>query len=203
MQVNITFRGIESTEGLKNHLQDRLSHLEKFFDRALEAQAVLSIERYLQNADITIYAGQYVLRGRVKSEDMYKSIDDAVEKIEKQLNRYKGRLRATHLKAASEFAAFRVRNDIIEVPQEEVGLTAAEESRAQEIEAEEWSKGPKIVTSHEILAEAMTVDEAIMQMDLADYDFRIFTNCETGLMNVLYRRKDGHLGLLEVAANKN
>lgn len=201
MQVNITFRGIESTEALKSHLEDRVTHLEKYFDRAIDAQAVLSLERYLQNADITIHAGQYVLRGRVKSEDMYKSIDEAVDKIEKQLKRYKGRMRATHLKAASEFAAFRVRNDIIEMPEE---TEAAEEVQsAQEAEAEAWSQGPKIVTSHEILAEAMTVDEAIMHMDLADHDFRIFTNVKTGLMNVLYRRKDGHLGLLEVSPNKN
>lgn len=199
MQVNITFRGIESTEALKSHLEDRVTHLEKYFDRAIDAQAVLSLERYLQNADITIHAGQYVLRGRVKSEDMYKSIDEAVDKIEKQLKRYKGRMRATHLKAASEFAAFRVRNDIIEMPEDE----AAETLSAQEAEAEAWTQGPKIVTSHEILAEAMTVDEAIMHMDLADYDFRIFTNVKTGLMNVLYRRKDGHLGLLEVSATKN
>ena len=198
MQVNITFRGIDSTEALKSHLEERVSHLEKYFDRAIDAQAVLSLERYLHNADITIHAGQYVLRGRVKSEDMYKSIDEAVDKIEKQLKRYKGRMRATQLKAASEFAAFRVRNDIIEVPEER---EVVEEQSAQEAEA--WSQGPKIVTSHEILAEAMTVDEAIMQMDLADYDFRIFTNVKTGLMNVLYRRKDGHLGLLEVSPNKS
>ncbi len=200
MQVNITFRGIESTEALKSHLEDRVTHLEKYFDRAIDAQAVLSFERYLQNADITIHAGQYVLRGRVKSEDMYKSIDEAVDKIEKQLKRYKGRMRATHLKAASEFAAFRVRNDIIEMPEE--GEAASAQS-AQEVEAESWSLGPKIVTSQEILAEAMTVDEAIMHMDLADHDFRIFTNLKTGLMNVLYRRKDGHLGLLEVSPNKS
>jgi len=200
MQVNITFRGIDSTEALKSHLEERVSHLEKYFDRAIDAQAVLSLERYLHNADITIHAGQYVLRGRVKSEDMYKSIDEAVDKIEKQLKRYKGRMRATQLKAASEFAAFRVRNDIIEVPEER---EVVEEQSAQEAEAEAWSQGPKIVTSHEILAEAMTVDEAIMQMDLADYDFRIFTNVKTGLMNVLYRRKDGHLGLLEVSPNKS
>lgn len=203
MQMNITFRGIESTEALKIHLENRVSHLEKYFDRAIDAQAVLSFERYLQNADITIHAGQYVLRGRVKSEDMYKSIDEAVDKIEKQLKRYKGRMRATHLKAASHFAAFRVRNDIIEVPQETESLETPEVRSAQETEAEEWRNGPKIVTSHEIMAEAMTVDEAIMQMELADYDFRIFTNAETGLMNVLYRRKDGHMGLLEVSPNKS
>ncbi len=200
MQVNITFRGLDSTETLKRHIEDRVSRLEKYFDRAIEAQAVLSLERYLHNADITIHAGQYVLRGRVKSEDMYKSIDDAIEKIEKQLKRYKGRMMATKLKEAEKFAAFRVRNDILDVAEDESAKDR--ELSAQEAEAEEWSQGPKIVTSHEIMAEAMTVEEAIMQLDLADYDFRIFTNVKTGLMNVLYRRHDGHLGLLEVSSEK-
>ena len=189
MQVNITFRGIESTESLKNHVKERVEHIEKYFDRAVETHAVLSLERYLHNADITIYAGPYVLRGRVKSEDMYKSIDEAIDKIEKQLKRYKGRIRANQHRAAPETtAAFKVRSDVLEMPGEEPEETA-----------EEWTEGPKIVTSDEVMAKTMSVDEAVMQMELADHDFFVFTNAKTALVNVLYHRKDGHLGLLEVA----
>lgn len=200
MQVKITFRGMAATEALKNHVEDRVSQLEKYFDQPMEAEAVLSLERFLHNADVTIHAGKYVLRGRVKTEDMYRSIDDAVDKIEKQLQRYRGRMIATKIKDAHKFEAFRVRNDILAVG--EMDSAADRELDAQEAEAEEWTQGPQILTSHEIMAEAMTVKEAIMQLDLADYDFRIFTNVETGLVNVLYRRKDGHLGLLEVSASK-
>ncbi|MGI5862270.1 MAG: ribosome hibernation-promoting factor, HPF/YfiA family [Myxococcales bacterium] len=189
MQVNITFRGIESTESLKNHVKDRVEHIEKYFDRAVETHAVLSLERYLHNADITIHAGPYVLRGRVKSEDMYKSIDEAIDKIEKQLKRYKGRIRANQHRAVPEAdAAFKVRSDVLEMPAEE-----------PEEAGEEWTEGPKIVTSDEVMAKTMSVDEAVMQMELADQDFFVFTNAKSGLVNVLYHRKDGHLGLLEVA----
>jgi len=190
MQVNITFRGIESTESLKNHVKERVEHIEKYFDRSIETHAVLSLERYLHNADITIHAGPYVLRGRVKSEDMYKSIDEAIDKIEKQLKRYKGRIRANQHRAAPEASSsFKVRHDVLEMPAEEA---VAEES-------EEWTEGPKIVTSNEVLAQPMSTDEAVMQMELADHDFLVFTNVKSGLVNVLYRRKDGHLGLIEAA----
>ena len=95
MQVTITFRGMESTESLKSYVKERIEHIEKYFDRAVEAHAVLSLERYLHHADITIQAGSYLLRGKVKSEDMYKSIDEAVDKIEKQLKRYKDKMKTT------------------------------------------------------------------------------------------------------------
>jgi putative sigma-54 modulation protein len=187
MQVNITFRGIESTESLKNHVKERVEHIEKYFDRSIETHAVLSLERYLHNADITIHAGPYVLRGRVKSEDMYKSIDEAVDNIEKQLKRFKGRMRATQHRAAAETeASVKVRHDVLEMPSEEPA-------------AEEWTEGPKIVTSQEVLAQPMSTDEAVMQMELGDHDFLVFTNVKSGLVNVLYRRKDGHLGLIEAS----
>jgi len=191
MQVNITFRGIDSTESLKSYVKERAGHLEKYFDRAIETHAVLSLERYLHHADITIQAGPYVLRGRTKSEDMYKSIDEAVEKIEKQLKRYKDKLRTIKHRARDESDHVKVRHDVLQVADPEVEETH-----------EEWSQGPKVIRSAEYLAKPMSVDEAVMQMDLLNNDFLVFSNAQTGKVNVVYRRKDGHFGLLEAPSGQ-
>ena len=184
MQVNITFRGMESTESLKSYVKERIEHIEKYFDRAVEAHAVLSLERYLHHADITIQAGSYLLRGKMKSEDMYKSIDGAVDKIEKQLKRYKDKIKTS--KRKDEDKGAKTRSQAFEAP-------------ADADEGESWTEGPRIIRSNEFFVKSMGVDEAIMQMDLLNSDFLVFTHAKSGDINVVYRRKDGHFGLIEAA----
>jgi putative sigma-54 modulation protein len=186
MQVNITFRGMESTDSLKSHVAARIEHIARSFDKPVEAHAVLSLERYLQHADITIHAGHFVLRGRVKSEDMYKSVDEAVEKIERQLKRYKDKMRSAKLRARDEGFNVKMRRDVIEGP------THEEETAA-------WANALKVVQSDEFVARPMSVDEAIMQMDLMNSDFLVYTNADSGGINVVYRRKEGNFGIIDAA----
>src|SRR5262245_50967808 len=96
MQLNITFRNLASSDSLKEYAQDKVERVHKYLDRAGEAHVVLSLERHLHHADITIHSGSWVLRGREKSEDMYASIDLAMDKIERQLRRYKDKLKSHH-----------------------------------------------------------------------------------------------------------
>ncbi len=183
MQVTITFRGMTSTEALKNHLTERIEHVEKYFDRSMEAHVVLSLERYLHHADLSIQAGHYLLRGKAKSEDMYKSIDEAVDKIERQLKRYKDKIRTTkHRGRDDEMTA---RHNVLSVQPPEVE------------ESEEWAQGPKVIRSREIVVKVLSVDEAVMQMDLLNNEFLVFRNAQTNDVNVVYHRKDGHVGLIE------
>lgn len=188
MQLNITFRGMDSTESLKAHVKERVEHLEKYLDRAVESHAVLSLERYLHHADINIHAGPYLLRGRAKTEDMYKSIDEAVDRIERQLKRYKARLRTSKYRAREE-APVTARHDVIEV--------TAPAEHEEHSEAEQWMQGPTVIRSEEFTVRTLRVNEAVMQMDLQGEDFLVFINAETNVANVVYRRKDGHFGLIE------
>src|SRR3954465_10090082 len=96
MQMNITFRHLEPIDSLKNYAQDKVERANKYLDRAGEAHIVLSMERHLHHANTTTTSGAFVLRGREKSEDMYASIDLAMDKIERQLRRYKDKLKTHH-----------------------------------------------------------------------------------------------------------
>jgi putative sigma-54 modulation protein len=193
MQLNITFRNLEASDSLKDYAREKVERVNKYLDRAGEAHVVLSLERHLHHADITIHSGAFVLRGREKSEDMYASIDLAMDKIERQLRRYKEKLKNHHGKSWSHhqekaLAHLKVRHDVVDIPEPEKPPAPL---------------GPRIVRTNEFLARPMTVDDAVMQMDLMNNDFLVFTNAESNEMNVVYRRKDGHYGLIEASPAKN
>jgi len=193
MRLNITFRNLDATDALKQYTSEKIERVHKYLDRAGEAHVVLSLERHLQHADISIHAGAFLLRGREKSEDMYASIDLAMDKIERQLRRYKEKLKRHHGRERVHHRHdmlnnLQVRYDVVEVPPPEEGL-AAEAS-------------PRVIRTNEFLAKPMTLDEAVMQMDLMNNDILVFTNTTSNEMNVVYRRKDGHYGLIEARAGK-
>lgn len=196
MQMNITFRHFEPIDSLKNYAQDKVERANKYLDRAGEAHVVLSLERHLHHADITITSGPFVLRGREKSEDMYASIDLAMDKIERQLRRYKERLKHHHGREKVHhrqdlMASLRVRHDVVSVVDPDKNSNPTEAEAAH-----------RVIKTNEFLISAMSTEAAIMQMDLMNNDFYVFTNSSTSEMNVVYRRKDGHYGLIEASAAK-
>ena len=183
MQVNITFRNMFATDALRNHVQEKLGKVvEKYLDKVSEAHVTLSVERYLNHADINLHAGQFHVRGKEKCEDMYASIDMAVDKIERQLKKYKERLRDHRPAHFHSSEPVRVRYEILESKGIE-GVT------------------PDIIRTDEFLAKPMNVEEALMQMDLLNNDFLVFTRPETPSdVSVVYRRKDGNFGLIQAGS---
>ncbi|MHB1843312.1 MAG: ribosome hibernation-promoting factor, HPF/YfiA family [Deltaproteobacteria bacterium] len=182
MQTNITFRNLEASDFIKSYAREKVDRVNKYLDKASEAHVVLGLERHLHHADITIHAGPYVLRGREKSEDMYASIDLAMDKIERQLKRYKEKMKSHralphHGEGAGD--RVRIRHDVVSVASEE-----------------EVSK-PHVIRSNEFHTKPMSVDEAVMQMDLIGNDFLVFQNASSREVNVVYRRQDGNYGLIE------
>lgn len=189
MQLNITFRHLDPIDSLKNYAREKVERVNKYLDKATEAHVVLSLERHLHHADISIHSGTFLLRGKERSEDMYASIDLAMDKIERQLKRYKeklkhhhGRERVHHRQGLVE--QMKVRHQVFEGQ----GTGELTEAAAQ-----------KVVKTNEFLAHPMGIEEAIMQMDLMNNDFYVFTNSTTMEMNVVYHRKDGTIGLIEAS----
>lgn len=186
MQVAVTFRHMEPTNALKEFAAEKIERIEKYIHTPTDAHVVLSVEKYMHKADITIKAHGFMMRGHEKSEDMYASIDRAVDKIERQVRKYKTKL-SSH-KAREGHAA-------------KVTLNYLEAQREPELEVPPTNGElpPQIIETKEIDAHPMSVDEALMQMDLMHNDFLVFLNAKSGAMNVLYRR-DGGYGLIETPA---
>lgn len=206
MQMNITFRQFGTSDSLKEYAREKVDRVNRLLDRAGEAHVVLSLERHLHHADITIHSGSWVLRGREKSEDMYASIDLAMDKIERQLRRYKDKLKTHHGRDRVHHRQdlvnqlSRVRHAVFDMPGDE---EASEAMEAQAAAAPAPEAAPSDESSHRVLrtthltVKPMKVDEAVMQMNLMNNDFYVFHNVESDAMCVLYRRKDGQYGLIE------
>ncbi len=181
MQVNITFRHLDPTEALKVHVRDRVEHVQKYIDRPSEVHAVLHVENLHHHAEITVKAGRFLLRGTGKTEDMYASIDAAAEKIERQLKKHKEKLynHKTNGHTVPDWKPLDVRHDVLDI-----------------IENPD-RPSHRVVKSTEFQAKPMTLDEALLQLDLLDIAFYVFQNAEDRSINVVYRRDDGNYGLIE------
>jgi len=177
MQVNITFRHLEPTEALKSHAKEKVEHVQRYIDRPSGAHVVLYLENLLHHADITMKAGPFLVRGQAKSPDMYVSIDQAAEKIERQLLKHKDKLKNHKLPAAANGSRpLDVRHAVLDAGRQE---------------------SDRVVKSSTFQAKAMSVDEAILQLDLLGSQFFVFQNARDHSINVVYRRTDGKLGLIE------
>jgi len=210
MQMNITFRQFGTSDSLKEYAREKVDRVNKLLDRAGEAHVVLSLERHLHHADITIHSGSWVLRGREKSEDMYASIDLAMDKIERQLRRYKDKLKTHHGRERVHHRQdlvnqlSRVRHAVFEMPGEEPYNPDPEPKTQQAKPAPsvqatpaEPASEPRVLRTTHLTVKHLKVEEAVMQMNLMNNDFYVFHNEETNAMSVLYRRKDGQYGLIE------
>ncbi len=189
MQCSVTFRKMDTTEALKSYAEEKVRKIKKFFPEPINAQVVLSKEKFRQRADIniTLHNG-LLLKGKDSSEDVYSSIDRAVDKIERQVKKYKDRIRRHK---PQNGVPIPVRHNILQAMEEELSDVAMEPALGEEHGI------PKVVRSSEFQAKPMTVEEAIMQLDLRDSAFLVFTNAVSRAINVVYRREDNNYGLIE------
>ncbi len=175
MQLSVTFRHMDPSEALKTYVQERTTRLTKYIDRPLDSQVTLTVQKFRQIADVVINADGIRIAGQEAHEDMYAAIDLVMDKIERQVKKYKGKIR-NH--KPSQGRELRWTRQIFEQ------------------ESFEDEREPVVVKTENYFVKPMSVDEAAMQMDLTHQDFLVFNNASTQTVNVLYRRKDGNYGLI-------
>ncbi|MDH7570305.1 MAG: ribosome-associated translation inhibitor RaiA [Armatimonadota bacterium] len=187
MRVTVRGKNMEVTEDLKSYAEKKLRKLEKYFDHIHDVQIVQSIERQWHVVEVTLQGDGLLLRGEERSPDMYASIDQVLEKLERQLQKFRGR-RIFHPRSTTAHLR-------------EQAEEAASTARAEEAEEAEESDSPlesiRIVRTKRFPIKPMPPEEAAMQMELLGHDFFVFANAETEQVNVLYRRKEGGYGLIE------
>lgn len=194
MKFSVTFRRMDATDAIKQYAEEKVKKIKRYFPDPIAAHVVLSMERYQHRADINIsLSNGLVLKGSESSEDMYSSIDLAVGKIERQVRRYKDKIRS-HKPQAGPMLAFR--RDVIE---EELRADREEEIEVVEVAPVPGEALPHVVRSDSFTARAMTVEEAVMQLNLMNNAFLVFTNADNQAINVIYRRNDGNYGLIDTA----
>ncbi|SNX53107.1 ribosome-associated translation inhibitor RaiA [Thermoanaerobacterium sp. RBIITD] len=176
MKITVSGKnGMIITDGLRNSANKSLSKIEKLFTEDTEARVVLSVQKNNQIAEVTIPFKGMIFRAEEVSDDMYASIDNVVDKLEKQILKYKTKIK-------NNFATESIRFDI---PQDYIKNGSSEENEFEVVKTKRFSIKP------------MSIEEAILQMNLLGHNFFVFTNSETDDFTVVYKRKDGRYGLIE------
>jgi putative sigma-54 modulation protein len=174
MQTSVTFKNLEPSEHLKSYVTEKLNRFDKLLDNPAEAGVVLVVEKHRHIAEVNLTGDRMSINGKEETGDMYSAIDMVLDKLEKQLKRSKQKIRERRASAKGQTRTIR-----------EEASRMAEEEPAREVKIESLEYKP------------MDVEEAVLQMDLTDQGFLVFTNARSSQINVLYRRKDGHYGLIQ------
>ncbi len=190
MQISTTFRHMEASPAVKDYAEERLDKIRKYFQRELlSAHAVFSVERnhnHTAEFSLTLPNG-IVLQARETTEDMYSSVDLAAARIERQVRKWKEKIR-THKPHGGP--SFSIRQAVI-APETFEPSTAESKGEVGKI---------PVIRERTLEVRGLSVEDAAMQLNLMEKEFLVFTDVDTKTISVIYRRKDGNYGLIETGA---
>jgi ribosomal subunit interface protein len=195
MQITVSGKQVDLSDALRTRVSTQMETIAgKYFDHALEAQVTFSRARSFFTCDINVHAGRGLqLRGEGEAADANTAFDDAAEHIAKRLRRYRRRVNDHHRDLAQRARPEPARQYIL---QEEVN--GGEQGVVDGRTLDEAFATVVAETQTEIAC--LSVGEAVMRMDLADQSVMMFRNSANGVLNVVYRRGDGHIGWIDPGA---
>ena len=185
MRVDITGRHVEITPAIRQLIERRLARIERLLNHnAVSAIVMLTLEKYRHRAEIVVHArGDHTMRGLGEGNGWTLSIRQASEKVEQQAKRVKGKWAERKRSAARR-----------RVPAEKGAARAA--ARGVRPEAPEPA-APRVIRATRYPVKPMTVEDAALQVEESAEAFLVFRNADSEAVSILYRRKDGNLGLIE------
>ena len=193
MQLSTTFRHMEASQAVREYSEEKLEKIRKYFHKEpIAAHAVFSVERgfnHVADINITLPSG-LVINAKETTEDMYSSIDLAVARIERQVRKWKEKIR-DH-KPHDQQISLRERVISAETIEPQVGLAMELELKVSAPAAPPF----KVVTEETFTVRTMKVQDAVMQLNLLGDQFLVFSDVDSHGVCVVYRRKDGNYGLI-------
>ncbi|MDR0454035.1 MAG: ribosome-associated translation inhibitor RaiA [Deferribacteraceae bacterium] len=174
MKINIVSKHLPVTDAMRAYAEKKMPRITKYFDVPVDVTITFSVQKNIQIAEVLLHVKGLYLKGIEKSEDIYASLDLSIDKIERQIVRYKDRIHNRKHDISNSSLRMNVYN-------------------ASSVETDT----PEIVISKEISAKPMAVEEAVMQMNLLDKPFFVFRSAVSEEINVVYKRDDGNIGLIE------
>ena len=167
-------KGVGFTQALRDVTEKKLGKLDKYFQRDIVGNVTFSTEKNRKIIEVTINLPGTILRAEESSDDMYASIDKAVDILERQIRKYKTRLQKRYKN-----------NETIRF------------ENVQPLPVEEYNEKPTLVRKKKFILKPMSSEEAILQMELLRHNFFVYQDAETEEISVIYKRKDGNYGLIE------
>lgn len=172
MRVSIIAKNTTATPALKEMVEKKLSKVKKFFEPEVEAKVKLSVQKNSQKVEITIPFNGNILRAEEITDDMYKSIDLVINKLERRIRKQRTKLS----KRSNDSLRFPELDEAVDNIEEENGI---------------------VVRTKRFMVKPMSAEEAILQMELLGHNFFIYRDADEDTISIVYKRKDGDYGLLE------
>lgn len=192
--VQVVGHNVQVTDAMKDYALEKVTKIERFSDRIIDIVVTMDIQRIDHKVDIVMKVDHVKIRSSAVSENMYSSIDVATEKLRRQLLKYKNRIQQH---TARSLSAIDMRVMTINA-QKDLDVIN------DEIESENRRRLIEDYQSHQVVSKEtkplkiLTIDEAVMKMDLSDDHFLIYRSQEEMKLKVIYRRNDGNYGIIEV-----
>ncbi|MEP6809976.1 MAG: ribosome-associated translation inhibitor RaiA [Chthoniobacterales bacterium] len=185
--VKVTGRHLQITEAINDYVTKKIENLHLDYPKIIEAHAILEVVKHRHSAEVILVCSNHItIEACEETDDMYAAIDAVVDKVARQMRKYKTRLMKKH----------RPRKDIVHHLEEHV----LESEPVEMLDGADEEEGPHhaVVKSERYPVKPMFVDEAVLQMEMStSRQFIVFLNARSSRMNVLYRRKGGEFGLIE------
>lgn len=189
MDLQITGLHMEVGESLKGHCQEAITGVSEYFPEIVDANIQFSNRGHKHKVDIKLHASHIHLRAEAENSDYYLAVDDAIEKLKRRLKKYKGRLNKHRRRRDTEKFA--------NVEQVVAVHNQLHEDSLEETPEEATTYAPNVVEKKIKGIQILTVDEAVMQMDLMHTNVFMFLNIDTAALNVVYREDDGTVNWVE------
>ncbi len=177
MQVSVTFRHMETDEGVKAYVKEKVEKLQKYIENPREVHVVLAVEKFRHIAEITMVGNGGAFNSQGRDNDLYAAIDQMVDKMERQIRERREKVRRKRATSSSS-----------KIPLPRSGKVG---------DGKEEGSIPFLVQRKRTIAKPMSLKEALSQLHLSKKDFLVFINSDSGQMNVVYRSKNGGYGWVE------
>lgn len=194
--LTVIGRNVLVTDPMKEYVKEKISKIERFSQRIIEINVTMDVQKLEHRVDIVMKLDNIKIKSHASTEDMYASIDEAVDKLVNQLRRYKTKIQDHHAKGVK---AIDMNVNVIRpyTTDEVVSINEEIEEESQRRLVEQYQ--PHQIVSRETLPlKMLSYDEAVMKMELSKNAFLIFKAEHDGKLKVIYRRNDNNYGIIEL-----
>ena len=173
MEIIIHGDKIKITDAMKEYIEEKLEKLDKYLENSenVRANVIVRVKNHQQIVEITIPLKSFILRSEEVQEDFYAAVDKTIDKLERQIRKNKTKLMSKQVKSSYDF-----------------NLTNIDEEEEEE---------HNVIKRKQVEIKPMNEEEAILQMELLGHQFFMYKDCDTDNYAVIYKRKDGHYGVIE------
>ena len=179
LQVSVTFRHMDASDALRDYSVEKVERVaSKYLKNAVEAHVILTSQRHRQQhaAEINIHAAGYDISAHADNSDCYAAIDFAMDKVEAQLRKHKDRINDRKGRASLHEIATRIPVDVVQQSNDQGTM--------------------RVIETETLVAKPLSVDDAVLQLELTHSEFLVFRNSANSSISVVYKRRDGHYGLI-------